>query len=351
MRTINGPALFLAQFMDDRPPFNSLESIAPHVAAMGYQGVQIPSNDRRCIDLQLAATSDTYCDDLKGMLADHGLVITELSTHIQGQLVAVNPAMDAMFDSFAPAEVRGRPAARTEWAIDQLKLGALASKRLGLTASATFSGSLLWPMLYPWPPTPAGLIADGFAELGRRWRPILDDYDAAGVDLCYEIHPGEDLHDGATFERFLKTVDHHARAKILYDPSHLHLQHIDYLAFLDIYHSRIAMMHVKDAEFRPNGRTGVYGGYQNWIDRAGRFRSLGDGQIDFGAIFSKLAQYDFPGWAVVEWECVLKDSDVGAREGAAFVKNHIIKVAGRDFDDFAKGDGSGEGRNRSFLGI
>lgn len=351
MRTIKGPALFLAQFMRDQPPFDSLAAIAPWVAEMGYSGVQIPANDQRCFDLQLAATSDAYCDELKGGLADHGLVVTELSTHIQGQLVAVHPAMNAMYDSFAPAAVRGRPAARTEWAKDQLRLAALASRRLGLSAHATFSGALLWPLFYPWPPRPSGLVEEGFAELARRWRPILDAFDEAGVDLCFEIHPGEDLHDGATFERFLDAVGGHPRANMLYDPSHLLLQQMDYLAFLDIYHERIAMMHVKDAEFRPNGRSGVYGGYQSWIERAGRFRSLGDGQIDFRAIFSKLAQYDFPGWAVVEWECALKDSEAGAREGAAFVKNHIIKVAGRNFEDFASGEGNDVERSRCFLGI
>ncbi|CAN5153443.1 sugar phosphate isomerase/epimerase [soil metagenome] len=351
MRTIKGPALFLAQYLEDKPPFDALDTIAPWVAGMGYKGVQLPTLDKACFDLPLAASSDAYCDEVKGMLADHGLQITELSTHIQGQLVAVNPGMDGLLDSFAPPELRGKPAARTAWAIDQLKLAAQASARLGLTAHATFSGALLWPSFYPWPPRPASLVAEGFAELARRWRPILDAFEDVGVDVCYEIHPGEDLHDGASFERFLDAVDNHARANILYDPSHLLLQQLDYVAFLRIYGDRIKMMHVKDAEYRANGRSGVYGGYQEWIDRPGRFRSLGDGQIDFTAIFSLLAQQDFPGWAVVEWECVLKDSQVGAREGAAFVKRHIIEVATKSFDSFAGGGSDDIDRSRSFIGI
>ena len=351
MRTIKGPGLFLAQFMDDRPPFDSLPAIAGWAAGLGYRGLQIPTSDPRCFDLNLAAESDAYCDDLKGMLAGHGLVVTELSTHLQGQLVAVSPAMDAMFDAFAPPALRGRPRERQAWAVDQMMLAAKASRRLGLTAQATFSGALLWPMFYPWPQRPAGLVAEGFAELARRWRPILEAFDEAGTDLCFEIHPGEDLHDGVTFERFLDAVGHHPRACILYDPSHLLLQQMDYLGFLDVYRDRIRMMHVKDAEYRPSARSGVYGGYQEWIDRAGRFRSLGDGQVDFGAIFAKLAQYDFPGWAVVEWECALKDGAVGAAEGAAFVKQHIIEVASRRFDDFAGGDGDAAERNRQFLGL
>jgi len=335
MRTIRGPGLFLAQFMDDRAPFDTLENVARWASSLGYRGLQIPSGDPRCFDLELAASSDSYCDDIKGMLAQFDIEITELSTHIQGQLVAVSPALDRLFDGFAPPAFRGNVTARTEWAIAQLKLAAKASARLGLTAHATFSGSLLWPTVYPWPQRPAGLVQAGFAELCRRWRPILDAYEDAGVDLCFEIHAGEDLHDGVTFERFLGGINNHPRAAILYDPSHLLLQNMDYLAFLDIYHERIRMMHVKDAEFRPSGRSGVYGGYQEWIDRPGRFRSVGDGQIDFTQIFSKLAQYDFPGWAVVEWECALKDAAVGAREAADFVKRHIIAVTRRSFDDFA----------------
>lgn len=336
MKTIQGPAIFLAQFMGDEVPFDSLEHLAGWAAGLGYKGIQVPT-DPRLFDLKHAAASQGYCDDIASMLREHGLQITELSTHLQGQLIAVNPAYDALFDNFAAPHVRGNPAARTAWASEQLLFAATASQRLGLSAHVTFSGALAWPYLYPWPQRPKGLVETAFAELGKRWLPILDAFDAAGVDLCYELHPGEDLHDGVTFERFLDAVGQHPRASILYDPSHFLLQQLDYLAFIDIYHQRIKAFHVKDAEFRPNGRQGVYGGFSDWQDRAGRFRSLGDGQIDFGAIFSKMAQYDFPGWAVLEWECCLKHPQDGAAEGAEFIRRHIIRVAKRAFDDFAGG--------------
>ena len=335
MRTIKGPGIFLAQFVDDAAPFHSLDSITDWAAGLGYKGVQVPTLDSRLFDLATAAQSQDYCDDMSGRLAEKGLAITELSTHLQGQLVAVHPAYDTQFDGFAPPEVRGNPAARQEWAVEQVKLAAVASRRLGLTAHASFSGALAWPYFYPWPQRPAGLVEDAFDELARRWRPILDVFDENGVDIGFEIHPGEDLHDGATFEMFLERVDNHPRANILYDPSHLVLQQLDYLAFLDIYHSRVKCFHVKDAEFRPSGRIGAYGGYQSWIDRPGRFRSLGDGQVDFRQIFSKMAQYDFPGWAVLEWECALKHPEQGAAEGAPFITSHIIRVTDRAFDDFA----------------
>jgi sugar phosphate isomerase/epimerase len=333
--SMKGPAIFLAQFVGDKPPFNSLASIARWAAGHGYKGVQIPTTAPQLFDLQKAAESDTYCDEVRGTLGEFGISVTELSTHLQGQLVAVHPAYDMQMDGFAPEHVRGKPAARTEWAVSQLKLAAKASHRLGLNAHATFSGALAWPYLYPWPQRPAGLVETAFAELGKRWKPILDAFDEVGVDVCYEVHPGEDLCDGASYERFLDNVAQHPRACLLYDPSHFVLQQLDYLEYIDLYHDRIKAFHVKDAEFRPTGRQGVYGGFESWVNRAGRFRSLGDGQVDFGAIFSKLTQYGYRGWAVLEWECCLKDPEDGAREGAPFISKHIINMATKSFDDFA----------------
>ena len=350
MKTLKGPGIFLAQFIADEAPFNSIDAMAEWAARLGFLGVQVPIGNANFIDVALAAQSQTYCDELVGRVAAHGVQITELSTLLEGQLVAVHPAYDEMFDGFAAPQVRGNPEKRRHWAVEQVKLAAKASRRLGLTEHATFSGSLLWPYMYPWAPRPAGLVEEGFAELAKRWRPVLDVYAEEGVNVCYEIHPGEDLHDGVTFERFLDAVDQHASANILYDPSHFALQQMDYLSFIDHYHERIKMFHVKDAELKPNGRSGVYGGFQDWLHRPGRFRSLGDGQIDFKGIFSKLAGYDFAGWAVLEWECCLKHQEVGAREGADFIRQHIIPVTDKAFDDFAAG-GLDEKTNRRILGL
>lgn len=350
MRTIKGPAIFLAQFAGDEAPFDSLDSIAQWVASLGFVGVQMPSWDARLFDLEKAAASKTYCDEVLGTLEKHGLQLTELSTHLQGQLVAVHPAYDQMFDGFAAETVRGNPSARQAWAVDQLLKAAKASENLGLENHATFSGALAWPYLYPWPQRPAGLVETAFDELAKRWQPILDAFDDVGVNCCYEIHPGEDLHDGVTFEMFLERVKNHPRCQMLYDPSHYVLQALDYLDHIDIYHERIKMFHVKDAELNPTGRQGVYGGYQGWVDRAGRFRSLGDGHVDFSGIFSKFAQYNFAGWAVLEWECCLKHPEDGAREGAQFINEHIIRTTERAFDDFADA-GTDDAANRRTLGI
>jgi sugar phosphate isomerase/epimerase len=348
MSQIKGPALFLAQFMGDAAPFNSLPNITAWAKSLGYIGVQLPSWDGRIMDVKKAAESKTYCDEIKGQA--NGLAITELASHLQGQLVASHPAYDEMFDAFAAPEVRGNPKARSQWAVQQMKYVIQASANMGLTVSPSFSGALLWPFLYPWPQRPAGLVEEAFAELGRRWKPILDFADSHGVDIAYELHPGEDLYDGATFDRFLANTGNHRRAAINYDPSHFILQCLDYVGFIDEYGSRIKAFHVKDAEYRPSAKAGVYGGYLGWQERPGRFRSLGDGQVDFKQVFTRLTAAGYSSWAVLEWECCYKDSSQGAAEGAPFIEAHLIDVPTKAFDDFA-GASSDQERNRRILGL
>lgn len=348
MKTVKGPAIFLAQFADDLAPYNSLSSIAKWASDLGYKAVQIPTWDARLIDLDKAAESKTYCDELKGTLAENGLEVSELSTHLQGQLVAVHPAYEELFKGFAPKGMNAKQ--RNAWAIDQVKKAATASKNLGLKVHATFSGAMVWPYLYNWPQRPAGLIEKGFQELANRWLPILNHFDEQGVDVCYEVHAGEDLHDGITFEMFYESTGKHKRVNLLYDPSHFVLQQLDYLAYIDHYHEFIKMFHVKDAEFNPTGKSGVYGGFQDWINRPGRFRSIGDGQVDFQSIFSKLTQYGYDGWAVLEWECCIKSPEQGAREGADYISQFIIEATQKNFDDFADAGISDE-EFKKLLGI
>ena len=350
MKTIKGPGIFLAQFAGDKKPFNNLDSICKWASNLGYKAIQIPTWDSRLFDIEKAGNSKNYCEEIKGIVNSNGLEVSELSTHLQGQLVASHSAYDKMFDAFAPSKLHGNVKARTEWAIEQVKLAANASCNLEIDVMASFSGSLLFHTMYPWPQRPKGLVEAGFKELAKRWIPILDHCKDKGVEVCYEIHPGEDLHDGVTYERFLKATDNHTSAKILYDPSHFILQQLDYIQFIDFYHDKIRMFHVKDAEFNPSGKSGVYGGYEDWINRPGRFRSLGDGQIDFKSIFSKLSQYDFDGWAVLEWECCIKSPDQGAKEGVKFINDHIIEVTKQTFDDFAGSETNQEDINE-ILGL
>ena len=147
MKTIKGPAIFLAQFAGDVSPFNNLKEISAWAAALGYKGVQIPTWDARLLDLKRAAGSKAYCDEIRETLAKNRVELTELSTHLQGQLVAVHPAYDQAFDGFAAESVRGNPSARQAWAVEQLLMAAKASANFGLKAHVTFSGALAWPYI------------------------------------------------------------------------------------------------------------------------------------------------------------------------------------------------------------
>ena len=246
-------------------------------------------------------------------------------------------------------EYRGNPEKRRHWAADQVKKAAKVSRQLGLDTHVTFPGSLAWPYFYPYPQRPDGLIEACFEEQARRWKPILDEYDHHGVDVCFEIHPSEDMFDGDTFELFLDKVGGHKRCNINYDASHFIKQGLDYLGFIDVYHERIKAFHVKDAEFNPTAKQGYLGGYKGWLERAARDRSLGDGQVNFKGIFSRFAAYDYAGWAVYEWECCLQHPEAAARNGAKFINDHIIEVTDRAFDDFAA-TGANKATNLKLLG-
>ena len=348
MNRIQGPGLFLAQFLADEPPFNTLDALAEWTSGLGYTGVQVPTWDVRAIDLDQAATSLGYCEEYKGRLADVGLAVIELASYLQGQVMAMHPAYERLFQPFYPDGLGD--AERVAWASDQLKKTIRASANLGTRHVSVLSGGLAWPYLYPWPQRSEGLVGEAFGELARRWRPLLDEAHEHGITFGFELHPGSDLFDGATYLRFLDLVDDHPAACLTYDPSHFLLQQLDYLDFIERFADRIKAFHVKDAEFRPNGLTGVYGGYQDWAERAGRFRSLGDGQVDFKQVFSCLTAHGYQGWAILEWECYLKSPEQGAREGAAFIRDHLIETTDRAFDDFAKSQ-TDQQLNRALLGL
>jgi sugar phosphate isomerase/epimerase len=348
MKTIKGPAIFLAQFVREVPPFNTLDGISSWVSDMGYKGIQIPTWEERFIDLKLAATSRTYCEEIIGKAEFKGLTIVELAAYLQGQVIAMHPAYETMFDGFYPAGLKSKD--RTEWATDQLMMTIKASINFGTRNISVLSGGFAWHTMYPWPQRPEGLIHEAFTELVARWMPILNFASENGITIGFELHPGSDLFDGATYEMFLGLSGNHPAACITYDPSHMLLQQMDYIQFIEIFGDRIKAFHVKDAEFNPTGRVGVYGGYQPWVSRAGRFRSLGDGQVDFKRIFSLLTEKDFDGWAILEWEDCMKSPEQGAAEGAPFIIQHIIQSTSVSFDDFA-GKLTTSDRNRKILGI
>jgi sugar phosphate isomerase/epimerase len=348
MKTIQGPGIFLAQFLRDTEPFNSIEAVAQWVASFGYKGVQIPTWDRRIFNLDVAANSKGYCEDYKGKLREVGLEAIELASYLQGQVMAIHPAYELLFQPFFPIGLNSLE--RTNWASEELRKSIIASGYFGTKNISVLSGGLAWPYLYPWPQRSEGLIDEAFNELAKRWLPLLDLAHEHGLTFGFELHPGSDLFDGATFLRFLEKTGNHPAACITYDPSHFFLQQLDYIDFIKIFADRIKAFHVKDAEFNPSGLVGMYGGYNDWPKRGARFRSPGDGQINFNQIFSQLTEIGFDGWAILEWECCIKSPEQGAREGAGFIQSHIIETSLYAFDDFAN-SATNQAMNKKILGL
>ena len=327
------------------------DAICEWAASLGYKGVQIPDLGRAAVrSRQGRRVEDLLRRDRRASRRATGSRSPNLSTHLQGQLVAVNPAYDEAFDAFAPPEVHGKPGRAAAWAVEQMLhagQGVAQSRPDGACHLLRRAGVAVRLSLAA---ARAGADRDGV----RRTRPAL----AADPRRLRRGRLRRLLRDpsrrGHFRRRDLRAVSGGGRRpqalRINYDPSHFLLQQLDYLAFIDIYHERIKAFHVKDAEFNPTGRQGVYSGYAPWVERAGRFRSLGDGQVDFGAIFSKMAQYGYSSWAVLEWECCLKHPEDGAREGAEFIAAHIIRVTEKAFDDFA-GGAIDQARIKRALGI
>ena len=333
MKGIKGPAVFLAQFFRNEPPFDTMDTLSDWMLEKGFIGLQIPTWEKGLIDIDLAHESDTYCDEYSGKLRDKGLEIVDLGSYLQGQCMAYNGAYESGFASFHPSGLKGKEVHL--WAANEITKSIEVAEKLKVKNVSVMSGGFLWHMIYPWPQRAEGLVEAAFEELAARWLPVLRRADELGVSIGFELHPGSDLFDGSTFGMFLEKVNHIKSACLTYDPSHFVLQYLDYIEFINIYHERIKAFHVKDAELIYNGMTGVYGGYQPWLNRAGRFRSLGDGQVDFKRIFSLLTEKGFNGWAIMEWECCMKSSEQGASEGAEFIKKNMITRSDHAFDDFA----------------
>jgi sugar phosphate isomerase/epimerase len=344
---IKGPGILSAQFMTKEPPRDNLENFSTWAADLGFKGLQLMP-EPQVIDLDKGAVSKTYCDEWAGKLKAKGLICTDFHAAIFSQMLAFNPAYETLFEGFHPKGLKGKEL--TDWATNGLKKLIKTAANLGISGFPVLSGGLAWIMVYPWPQRPAGIIETAFKELARRWLPILDYAQENGVTINYELHPCCDLFDGATFDMFLEQVKDHPAACLTYDPSHFILQQLDLYEFIKIYGSRIKGFHVKDGEFIPSGKQGVYSGLQPWATRAGRFRTVGDGQVDFKRVFSLLTEVGFDGWAILEWEDPVRSPEQAAKRSVKFIEDHIIETADYAFDNFLDGGADISAHNK-ILGI
>lgn len=337
MRALKGPGLFLAQYINQQAPFNSLASFSKWVAEMSFTSIQIPcSSDPTLFNLTKAAESRAYCDDVRGILAEAGIGISSLSTQFNGRLAAIGADSVQAANSIPSAVVcKGEPGHHADLE-HRLLLAAKASQNLGLNAhilapdASMFAQRLSHPLFA----VPPQLTDQDFSSLGNQWLHILSAFDEAGIDLCFDLHPGGDLRDGATIEQFVDATNHHPRLRILFNPAFLFMQQIDYLEFLDHYHALIAAFHAQDAEICVPGYCGFVGNYDSWIGRPVRFRRLGDGQINLGRIVSRLAKYNWTGAIILKLQDRFDNVEESVRQGSALIRRYISQAAESDCGDF-----------------
>lgn len=319
--------LFTGQWAD-----LTLEVICQKASQWGYDGIELPCWGDH-FNVQKALKDDGYCQERHDLLGRYGLKCWAISNHLTGQLVL--DILDDRTDDWVPAEVRGNSEKKRDWAIQEMKDTARAAQKMGVKVVNGFTGSSIWHLLYSFPPVSDKTISDGFKLLAERWNPILDVFDECGVKFGLEVHPTEIAFDLYSAKTALEALHHRPAFGFNFDPSHLHWQMVDSVAFIREFPDRIYHVHVKDAARTLDGKTGILGSHLNFGDprRGWDFRSPGRGQVNFEEIARALNEIGYEGPLSVEWEDPGMDREYGAAEAAKFVKEKMsFKSSGRGFD-------------------
>ena len=319
--------LFTGQWAD-----LGIETMCEKAVSFGYDGLELACwGDHFEVD----KADDAYCASRRELLEKHDLQLFSISAHLAGQAVCDN--IDARHEAILPPHVwgDGEPEGVRQRAADELVATAAAADRLGVDVVNGFTGSSIWHLLYSFPPTPDSMIDEGFADFGRRFTPILDQFQNHGVKFALEVHPTEIAFDIASAERAIEAVDGHPAFGFNYDPSHLGYQGVDYVEFIYRFSDRIFHAHMKDVGWSISAtEAGVFGGHLAFGDRRRYwdFRSLGRGNIDFEEIIRALNRINYQGPLSVEWEDGGMDREDGAAEACAFVKEVDFEPSDAAFD-------------------
>jgi sugar phosphate isomerase/epimerase len=311
-----------------------LETLAAKAAEWGYDGLELASWGDH-FDVARALEDDGYCQGRRDLLARHGLAVHAISNHLVGQ--AVCDPIDERHRSIVPPRVwgDGDPEGVRRRAAEEMKRTARAAARLGVPVVTGFTGSSIWHLLYSFPPVPDAMLDAGYDDFARRWGPILDAFDDAGVRFALEVHPTEIAFDVSSAERAVAAVGSRPAFGFNFDPSHFAYQGVDYLAFIERFADRIYHAHMKDVWWSSEPRrSGVFGGHLPFghRDRYWDFRSLGRGRVDFEGVVRALNRAGYGGPLSVEWEDVGMDREYGAREACAFIKRMNFTPSDVAFD-------------------
>ncbi|MGE4564877.1 MAG: sugar phosphate isomerase/epimerase family protein [Victivallaceae bacterium] len=319
--------LFTGQWVD-----MPLAELAKKAAAWGYDGLELACRGDH-FNVDLAAESQAYCDDIRATLAKHNLGVWSISNHLSGQLVC-DPNNDSRSDMFAPDHLAGNAEGKRAWGIEHLKKSARAARNLGVPVVNGFTGSPIWHMLYSFPPVSKEMIRQGFQFFADSFNPILDVYAECGIKFALEVHPTEIAFDLVTARRALEAIGNRPEFGFNFDPSHLFWQQLDPVKFIDAFPDRIYHCHIKDAALELDGTSGILGSHLDF-DETGRgwnFRSPGHGDVDFELIIRALNRAGYAGPLSVEWEDCGMDREYGAADACRFVRSIDFKPSKIQFD-------------------
>ncbi len=311
------------------------ETMCEKTASFGYDGIELACWGDH-FEVDKALTEKDYVENKKKQLEKHGLGCWAISSHLVGQ--AVCDLIDERHQAILPPYIwgDGKPEGVRERAAEEMIKTAKAAKKLGVSVVNGFTGSSIWHLLYAFPPVTPAMIDAGYEDFAKRWKPILDAFQAEGVKFALEVHPTEIAFDIVTAERALEALDNHPAFGFNYDPSHLGYQGVDYVEFIYRFQDRIFHAHVKDAAWSDVPKeSGVFGGHLGWGDRKRYwdFRSPGHGDVDFEPIIRALNEVGYAGPLSVEWEDPGMDRDHGATEAAQFVKTIDFAPSNVVFDE------------------
>lgn len=312
----------------------TLEEVCEMAKDIGYQGLEIATHAH--LDVHRVVYDENYVEEILETLRKYKLSCYAISAHLVGQCIGSD--WDPRLDNFAPDSLSGQPEKIKTWAIEEIKMTALAAKKMNVGIITGFMGSPIWNYWYSFPQTSQQMVEDGFQKIYSLWSPIFDEFDKNGIKFALEVHPAEIAFDYYTTEKLLDTFNHRKTLGLNYDPSHLVWQGVNELTFARDFSDRIYHVHMKDVKINRNEKASILGSHIEFGDprRGWNFVSLGHGNVDFDGVIRELNTMGYKGPLSVEWEDSGMEREYGAREAYEFTKKINFYPSERAFDSALK---------------
>ncbi len=311
-----------------------LEELAKKAKSWGFDGLELACWGDH-FEVDKALEDDGYVRRKRELLERNGLQCFAISTHLVGQAVA-EAIIDERHKGILPPRVwgDGDPEGVRQRAAEEVKNAARAAAAFGVKVVNGFTGSPIWHVLAMFPPVPPEMIERGYREFADRWNPIIDVFDEVGVRFALEVHPSEIAYDFWTTKRTLEAIGNRPGFGINFDPSHLHWQMVDPVAFVYEFRDRIYHMHVKESIRVLDGRNGILGSHLFFGDhrRGWDFVSPGRGGVPFERVFRALNDVGYQGPLSIEWEDNGMNREQGAPEALAHVRRLDLTPSTQAFD-------------------